>query len=369
MTTSTYSFKPDYAVPPGWVLEEELEAMGLSQAEFARQCNLSVELVAEIIKGHASIETETAIKFGLALGRSTDIWLNMEASYRSKLAELGENEEIADWAKKFPVNELVKRGNLSESSLQADSVARMLSFFDVWSVGTFDEKCGEASVAYRHLPNFKSSRPALATWLRLGEIEAEQTVCPEYDSEAFLGSLQDIRTLSGASSIDVFKEIKSLCLQSGVILLFVKPFPKVALSGASRWLSPKKPVIQLSARHKTDDHLWYSLFHEAGHILLHDNEQVFVDGIRGEVASSESEESQAESQADSWAENFLIPRADWDKFIDTFLNSAGEVKLFAEEQGIVPGIIVGRLQREGVVPWGSRLNGLKRKLQWVESST
>ena len=361
MATSTNQYNPDYAVPPGWVLEEHIQALGLSQAEFAGLCGFSPERVSEIIAGKGLIEPDVAYVLGRETGLDEIMWLNMEATYRDKLAELGENSEIAEWAKKFPVKELVKRGDVSELSLQSDSVARMFSFFDVWSVGAFEDKYGEASVAYRHSPSFKSSRPALATWLRLGEIDAEQTECPGYDREAFLGSLQDIRALTGRGSDRIFDRTKALCLQSGVILLFVKPFPKVALSGASWWLSPEHPVIQLSARHKTDDHLWYSLFHEAAHILLHDNEQIFIDGIRGEVASSDSEESQAESQADSWAENFLIPKADWDKFTGTFLKSAGEVKLFAEEQGV-------RLQRENHVEW-NRLNGLKRKLQWVESST
>ena len=165
----------------------------------------------------------------------------------------------------------------------------------------------------------------------------------------------------------MFERTRDLCLQAGVVLLFVKPFPKVALSGASRWLPQNKPVIQLSARHKTDDHLWYSLFHEAAHIIRHDSGLIFIDGIRGKPADKESEESVAEAEADEWAQDFLIPRANWDKFTDTFLKSADEVKLFAKEQDIAPGIVVGRLQREKYLEW-NRLNGLKRKLSWIETS-
>ena len=365
MATPTYKYNPDYAVPPGWVLEERIEVLDLSQAEFAGLCGFSPETVSEIIAGKAPIEPEAATVLERETGLDRSIWLNLEASYRDKLAELGENAELAEWAKKFPVKELVKRGDISEFSLQADSVARMLSFFDVWSVGAFQDKHGEASVAYRHSPSFRSSGPALATWLRLGEIEAEQTECPEYDREAFLGSLQDIRTLTETADNGIFEHAKVLCLQSGVVLLFVKPFPKVALSGVSRWLSSQRPVIQLSARHKTDDHLWFSLFHEAAHILLHDDSQVFIDGIRGEVATVKSEENQLEAQADTWAQDFLVPRADWDKFAGAFLGSAGEVRYFAGQQGIAPGIVVGRLQREGILPW-DRLNTLKRKLVWNE---
>ena len=367
MTASINKYNPDYAVPPGWVLEEHIEALGLSHEQFAVNCGLPAEIITEIVAGKSLIDPKTAKVIGRETRLDESVWLNMEAAYRDKLSELGKNDEIAEWAKTFPVKELVKRGDISELSLQADRVARMLSFFDVWSVDAFDEKYGSASVAYRHSPSFKSTRPTLATWLRLGEVEAERTECPEYDREAFLGSLQDIRTLTASPEHGALEQARYLCLQAGVILLFIKPFPKMALSGASRWLPPHTPVIQLSGRHMTDDHLWFSLFHEAAHILLHSKKQVFIDAIRGNPDSSGTEESQAESEADAWAQNFLIPRSDWTKFTDTFLGSAGEVRLFSEEQGIAPGIVVGRLQQEGRLPW-NRLNGLKRKPEWAESS-
>lgn len=365
MGASINRYNPDYAVPPGWVLQEHIEALGLSQAEFAGLCGFSPEIVSEIISGKGRIEPGTASVLGRETGLDETLWLNMEAAYRYMLSEMGKNEELAEWAQKFPVKELVKRGDISQLSLQADGVARMLSFFDVWSVGAFGEKYGRASVAYRHSPSFKSSRPALAAWLRLGEIEAEQTECPEYDQEAFLVSLQDIRNLTGKAGDEIFEQAKKLCLQSGVVLLFVKPLDKVRLSGAAWWVSSRKPIIQLSARHKTDDHVWYSLFHEAAHILLHSKRQVFIDAIRGKTDCNGEEESEAESEADAWARNFLVPLSDWNKFSATFLGSEGEVRYFAEQQGIATGIVVGRLQREGRLPW-NRLNGLKRKLEWAD---
>lgn len=42
--------------------------------------------------------------------------------------------------------------------------------------------------------------------------------------------------------------------------------------------TPTKAVIQLSLRHKTDDHLWFSFFHEAGHVLLHSKKETFITG-------------------------------------------------------------------------------------------
>ncbi|MBL8419274.1 MAG: hypothetical protein JNK92_01440, partial [Dechloromonas sp.] len=54
--------------------------------------------------------------------------------------------------------------------------------------------------------------------------------------------------------------------------------PKTEVSGATRWLSPDKALIQLSLRYKSDDQLWFSFFHEVGHLLLHGKKEVFIEG-------------------------------------------------------------------------------------------
>ena len=62
MATADNQYRPDYAVPPGWVLEERLESQGMSQAEFARRCGRSPKLISEIIAGKAPLEPQTALQ-------------------------------------------------------------------------------------------------------------------------------------------------------------------------------------------------------------------------------------------------------------------------------------------------------------------
>ena len=366
MKGAKYQYNPDYAVPPGWVLKEHIDALGISQEELASHCGYSPDIINEIIEGRGCIDQHLVSVLGRETGLDESIWLRMENTYRNKLNELGRNAELYEWAKKFPVKELVNLGILNKHSLDADPVARILSFFDVWSVGTFQDKCITASAAYRHSPGFKCNPQALAVWLRLGDMEAERAECADYDKTAFEQALMRIRSLT-ATTGDALAEAPNLCRQSGVTLCFTKPFSGVAVSGAAWWPTSQKPVIQLCARHLKDDHLWFSLFHEAAHILSDNKKMVFIDAIRAKAADGDSAECQAELDADAWARDFLIPRAQWDEFTDTFRGSPAEVRQFAEHQGIAPGIIVGRLQRERHLAW-DRLNGLKRKLAWPDTS-
>jgi len=361
MATVTNQFRPDYAVPPGWVLEERLEIQGISHAEFARRCGRSPKLISEIIAGKASLEPDTALQFEKVLGVDASIWLGIETDYqlhRARESEVAGAAGSGAWVKAFPIQELVKRGVIRRPESGADAVSKLLSFFRVGSVDAWNLKYGLANVAYRHSPRFKSDETALATWLRLGEIEAEGQECADYSENRFKRTLKDIRELACVPIEQALPRSRQLCNQSGVALAVVKPLPKTALSGAARWQTPRKAVIQLSARHKSDDHLWFSFFHEAAHILLHSKKSVFVDEVNAGDADLEAE-------ANDWAANILVPRSAWERFVQSSPRSEPAVRAFAVEQGISPGIVVGMLQHQRLLPW-THLNGLKVRLTWKD---
>lgn len=82
MVAATHSYRPDYAVPPGWVLEEHMKSHGLSPAELARRCGCPARLIGEIIAGKAPVEPGTALQFERVFGLDARIWLGIEARYQ-----------------------------------------------------------------------------------------------------------------------------------------------------------------------------------------------------------------------------------------------------------------------------------------------
>ena len=82
MVTTTNQYEPDYAVPPGWILKERLDAHGLSSAELARRCGRSAKLISEIVAGRAPVEPKTALQFEKVFGVAADIWLGIEKDYQ-----------------------------------------------------------------------------------------------------------------------------------------------------------------------------------------------------------------------------------------------------------------------------------------------
>ena len=357
MATATNQFSPDYAIPPGWILEERLAVEGISHAECARRCGRSPKLISEIVSGKAPLEPGTALQFERVLGVDASIWLGIESDYRLRRARETEARNAAasaEWIKTFPIRDLVKRGCFQRPESDVDALSKLLAFFRVGSTDAWTARYGIANVAYRHSPKFKSNEAALATWLRLGEIEAERQECAEYNESRFRHTVRTIRSLTCEPTVEALRQTEKLCNEAGVALALVQPLPKTALSGAAWWLSPRKAIIQLTARHKTDDHLWFSFFHEAAHILLHSKKGIFVDEVnKGDTI--------LEAEANEWASSTLIPEQAWERFAAASPHSAHVITAFANEQGIASGIVIGRLQHEKRLPW-THMNDLKVKV-------
>ena len=243
MAAATYRFRPDYAVPPGWVLSERLEAEGISNAEFARRCGRSPKLISEIIAGKAPLEPKSALQFERVLGVDASIWLGIESSYRLHLARQAEAKAARSsikWAKSFPVRELVRRGCFAKPASDTDTIDKLLSFFQVGSIEAWKSRHAIKSATYRHSPSFSSCETALATWRRVGEIEAEMQDCAEFNRGRFMIAVDRIRRLTRVSVDEALQQTTRLCNEAGVALALVQPLPKTALSGAVWWQTPER---------------------------------------------------------------------------------------------------------------------------------
>ena len=220
MVTATNQYHPDYAVPPGWIIEERLAAQGISHAELARRCGRSPKFISEIVAGKAPIAPKTALQLEKVLGLDASIWLGIEADYRlhrERQAEARTNEESAAWARTFPIGELTKRNSIGAPPSDGQSVSTLLTFFGVASIPAWQVRYGKAHIAYRHSPSFRSDESILATWLRLAELDAERQRCTEYSESGFKQALEHVRRLSSAPVIQALEETRSLLNDAGVM--------------------------------------------------------------------------------------------------------------------------------------------------------
>ena len=78
----------DLAIPPGEMLEEELDVRGIRHEEMATALGLHLEALNEIFQGQMPITSKIAARLEAELGISSDFWTNLEADYRDTLERI-----------------------------------------------------------------------------------------------------------------------------------------------------------------------------------------------------------------------------------------------------------------------------------------
>lgn len=129
--------------------------------------------------------------------------------------------------------------------------------------------------------------------------------------------------------------------KNGIVVVIEPHLPKTHVDGAATLLDDGTPVVGLSLRHNRIDNFWFCLCHELAHLKLHLNRKErdwYVDDL--DAADS----SKPEREADSWAQEKLIPPQQWARI--QFCASSIDVQVAAQELQISPAIIAGRIRFE-----------------------
>jgi HTH-type transcriptional regulator/antitoxin HigA len=354
------TWEPDWAVHPGEHLAEYIEERGYTQAEFARLAGLTAKLVSTIVNGTNPVSPETAIKLERVLGLKAHIWTGLQAQWDLFEARRRENEKSArDWLRAFPVKELKALRRLPDTRDEGVLVDGLLSFLGIGTQAALQARIGSLAVQHRKARSGSTSQEHELCWLVLGEQKVRQEPYLPFDREAFVEGCRSIRGLT-VENPEVFEpKMIDICRSSGVTLVFQKPLSKTCLFGSARWIDGERPIIQMSLRMKSNDHFWWTFFHEAAHIVLHKGKN-FADDQSGVGDGIETE-------ADAWAEEALVGRDCLNAFVTTNPRSKDEILAFASSIGVHPGIIVGMLQHRRVIPF-SHMNGLKVQFELMDES-
>lgn len=340
------------AVPPGDILSEYLNARGMTQAELSDRTGLAKKTINEIIKGKAALTPETALKLERALGRPARFWNNLELQYQEDIVQRDEKQRLAGdvaWLKRFPVRAMEDMGWIAQHKDKVRQIEELLRFFgiaapDRWSVVWEDveREYGE----HGHVP---SRAAAVSAWLRRGEFVAQEITCEPFSSSLFRAMLRRLLSFSGDTPEVFLPKIFELCRSAGVAVVFVPILTNAGVHAATYWMDGKA-VIQLNTGYRDNDTLWYALYHGAAHVLYHGRKDVFIE----ENGRSDGREEEADRQVC----NLLIPVADYTDFAATRIPTTKDIREFAAEVGIAPGIVVGILQRDELLPLNHR-NALK----------
>lgn len=339
------------ATPPGATIKEQLIDRGMNQKEFAVRMGMSEKHISKLINGEVQLTPETAVRLETVLGIPDSFWNNLESIYRSKLIKV-ENENAMDSdleiAKKFPYVEMSKFGWVPETKIISQKVLFLRKFFGVVKLSLLSNN-QITKIACRRLAITEKSELALIAWAQQARIMAREIDTSPINIKGLLSIIPKIRKMTTLEPESFCNRLKQYLADNGIALVFLPHLKGSFLQGAS-FIDGNKIVVGLTTRGKDADKFWFSLFHELAHIVL---------GHIGQLVETSDEN---ERSADKWSRDTLLPEDSFREFILEKDFSVKNIISYAKSQNMAPGIVVGRLQREGFIKYNT-LNNLKEKYE------
>lgn len=352
--------EPRWASAPGETIASALSERGTALSDFATQVGLQDREVQRLLLGDYSITVDLARRLADVIGASASFWLTREAQFLEDRARV----EADRWSLELPITQMVSFGWVEKPKTWQERIAVSLDFFGVADVEAWEARYDREvfSTHYRTSPSFDLESPATTVWFRAAErvVDARGSI-PEFDRVAFAGVLPTVRHLTRQRDPNKFiPELVRIGAECGVHIVVMRAPSGCPASGASRVYNGR-PLIQLSVRYLTDDHFWFTFFHEAGHVVNHQLEFGFIDILET------GDDDEFEQEANDFATACLLgPDGQQHHKVVRQRWAHHDIVREASALDVAPGILVGQLQYANSVP-KSHLNRLKRRYEWKGS--
>lgn len=362
------TFEPRWASPPGDTISRLAATCRISTYDLAGRIGVDDDVFAGVMDGRVAIDENLAAVLSVELGSSPQFWVDRYRQYQSdkkRLAIASSVPSAEDWSRSFPLSAMRELGWIPKGSRGNHLVADVLGFFGVDTIESWNSRYsgGIGQVAFRTSFAFENDELATLAWLRAGELQVDQKVLPKFSPAAFRRSLQSIKRICAYKHPNIFfPKLQKICADCGIVLVSSKA-PKGCRASGATWTNfSGNPVILVSFRYLSEDHFWFTLFHEAGHILLHGTDHISVDGSD----PSPFGQSNHEDEADSFARDVLVPPELRDELKNS-IPTRPNVRAIAKRAGVTPGIVVGQMQKYGALQ-PHQFNDLKRRYKWSDGN-
>ncbi len=358
MTRST-EFSPAWASPPGETVRQLIAKKSLQSDDLARAIGLPAGNLWQLFNGELPITAARAKGLAGVVGGSVRFWLAREAQYRRDVEAL--QDDSRQWVSSLPIADMVRYGWLKKATSTGEKLRNALDFFEVstvdeWRDTWLSDRTG--LTAYRTSPVFTAQSASVAAWLRQGELAAVELAVDTWSRECFERLLPSLKSLTRVREpAEFIPQLQKQCAACGVAVVIVRAPNGCPASGATR-VKNGKAILQLSVRYLRDDSFWFTFFHEAGHLLLHEDRLFLEWSDRRELDSHE------EAEANKFAGQVLIPPSE-EAALRALPHEYRSIMRFAKNLSISPGIVVGQLQHRGLVRQ-DKLNFLKKRYSWAE---
>ncbi len=354
-------YKNIIAFHPGYYLADIIEDLEMTQDEFAKRLGTSGKTVSLLLNGQTPLTNDLAMRVSSMLGISVDTLLNLQQTYDKKIIEINNAKELdaqIEVINEIDYNYFTKNGILPIAKTIREKIDNLCAFFKVSNLQILKSRDLLASfrttvsdVTDKHIINANA-------WLQTAINQGKEMSVSEFDEKKLKSYIPEIRSMT-LQDPDVFlprlREVFSSC---GVAFVLLPVLKNCGINGVVKWFDDRV-VLAINDRFKCADTFWFSLFHEIKHIFQKKKTKTII-SMDKSLNGILDVEMTFEQEADQYARDTLIPPIVYHECFDgrSQYISREEVKSFAQQIGIHPGIVVGRLQHDKKIAHSS-MNDMK----------
>lgn len=351
---------------PGYYVKDFIEDQGITQEEMAKRLQVTPKYVSELVNGKINLTDEMALKLSVVFGTSVTMWLNLNKKYIEKKLEIEKRKQLereCELLHQLDYNFWVKLKMVKATRVITEKVQELQRCFKISSLSVLEQRDFlvqyKSGVSAVRSVNVINANAWVQTAINIGTgMEVEP-----YDKKKLENSISEIRSMTIQDPEKFYPRLKELLASCGVALVLLPNLKNCGVNGAVKWLGKDKVVLALNDRRKYADVFWFALFHELKHVLQQ-RIKVLLVSERDEIGLEVNASLQKlEDEADLFSQQTLIPEKEYGEFLRESRGafSVEEIKRFAETLNILPGIVVGRLQRDQRLSYKTSLNKLKMK--------
>jgi plasmid maintenance system antidote protein VapI len=352
-------FVPRWASPPGDTIKDAIDEQRLDPRSLASALELPSDKFDAFLEGDIPLTIRLAERLVATIGGSIEFWMTRDGQYRADQSRVAADA----WVQRMPIGDMTTFGWIPpDVDDWVEQIEVCLGFFGVANPEAWetDHAARINQARFRNSPTVPTDSFAVAAWLRECDVELSQIPCREWDRDAFAALLPQLLPLTREPDPRRFTvALQARCAEVGVAVGVVRAPRGCPVSGAARKLGNGQPSIALSGRHLADDHLWFTFFHEAAHLLLHGTDELYLDEIERDTSPTPGREA----EADEFAGRMLVP-VEYEERLARAKQSAFGLRSVGSELGVGLGILVGHLQHRGVLGYNTRFNRLKNRYRW-----
>nr|WP_314494598.1 ImmA/IrrE family metallo-endopeptidase [uncultured Chryseobacterium sp.] len=356
------TFNPNWVSSPYSTIKDIISYNNMDKCQLNDTLKEKKIQLSDLLDGKVYIDQKVASVLSTIFNNSEDFWINKQKIYDTRVERLNSNEKD-EWIKSLPIKEIIDEGFIDSS--ENNLFESCLEFFDVKNIFDWKIKYIQSSnLSFRKSDGFDAKKSSVISWLRMGELHIKDVKYPKYDRHKFEYLLEnDIKNLTRKSSPNNFiPQLIELCYSCGVKISIQKAPKNCKVYGVTTFSKEGNPIMILSFRYLSDDQFWFTFFHEAGHIILH--EKKFLNFEEESMIEFSEKFMQEEEEANFFAEEVLIPFQLKSK-LSLINGNKKNLIAFSIEANVSPGIVVGQLQNKKIISQ-SYLNAYKRRFSREE---